>query len=178
MKNRYVHRLITAALFTALACIATLVIQIRIIPTGGYINLGDCIVLVAAWVLSPFYGAASAAIGTMLADIISGYPLFAPATFVIKGTMALVGGIVFRTLTLKLGKKMLIGCVCSALVAEAIMVLGYCGFEWFILGLGLAAVAGMPGNIIQALCGGVAAIAIYLLMQRNTTIRTYLEQFR
>lgn len=178
MKTPSVQKLVTAALFTALACIATLVIQIRIAPTGGYINLGDCIVLIAAWTLSPFYGAAAAGIGSMLADLISGYALFAPATFVIKACMALFGGMVFRAISKHSSQKIVLSCICSALVAEAIMVFGYCGFEWFILGLGPAAAAGIPGNVIQAVGGCVSAVAVYLLMRSNKTLRNTLDHLR
>ncbi len=170
MKTPSVRKLVTAALFAALTCVATLVIQIRIAPTGGYINIGDCIVLIAAWTLSPFYGAAAAGIGSMLADLIAGAALYAPATFVIKACMALFGGMVFRTISKHPSQKMFFGCLCSALTAEAIMVFGYCGFEWFLLGLGPAALAGMPGNLIQAACGCISSIAVYLLMRRNTTL--------
>ena len=178
MKNRSVQRLVVAALFTALTCIATLAIRIPALSTGGYINLGDSIVLAAAWILSPAYGVLSAALGSMLADLIAGYAMFAPATFVIKGCMALVGGLVFRALLHIMPRKIFVRCLVSAVIAEAIMVFGYCGFEWVVLGLGPAAIAGMPGNLIQALGGGSAAIAVYLLMQRNTTIHAYLEQLR
>ena len=49
-------------------------------PVSGYVNLGDCGVLLSAWVLGPWYGGAAAGIGSMLADIFSGYAHYAPGT--------------------------------------------------------------------------------------------------
>ena len=53
------------ALFMALCCVATMVIQIPS-PTQGYVNLGDCVVLLSGWLLGPWYGIAAAGIGSAL----------------------------------------------------------------------------------------------------------------
>ena len=53
-------------------------------PLKGYINLGDGIVLLAAWVLPLPYGLVAAGLGSALADLFSGYVVYAPATFAIK----------------------------------------------------------------------------------------------
>ena len=75
------------ALMAALTCIATIIIKIPS-PLKGYLNLGDCMVLISGWILSPVYGFIAAGLGSALADIFSGYVIYAPATFVIKGLMA------------------------------------------------------------------------------------------
>lgn len=175
MKSNSVQKLVTAALFTALTCMATLVIQIRIGPTGGYINLGDCVVLLCAWCLSPFYGAAAAGIGSMLADVISGFAFYAPATLAIKTLMALLGGAVFRALRRGLRLRLLFACIASAVAAECVMVAGYCAFDAFALGLGAGALLGMPGNLIQALGGGISATVAYSLLHRNRALGERLD---
>ena len=48
-------KLCTAAMFAALICVATMLIQIPS-PLNGYVNFGDCFILVAAWVLGPVWG--------------------------------------------------------------------------------------------------------------------------
>lgn len=83
MSGKHVRLLVLAALFTALTTVATMVIQIPS-PMSGYVNLGDCMVLLSAWVLGPFVGAAAGGIGSMLADIITGYAYYAPGTLIIK----------------------------------------------------------------------------------------------
>ena len=87
-------RLVYTALFTALTTVATLVIQVPS-PMSGYVNLGDAMVLLSAWILGPVYGTAAAGIGSMLADLLSGYAYYAPGTLIIKCLMAFVAAQVF-----------------------------------------------------------------------------------
>ena len=122
--NTRTRKLVEAALLAALACVATMIVKIPS-PLKGYLNLGDCIVLVAGWMLPPWYGALAAGLGSALADLFSGYALYAPATFVIKGGMALVAFAVFGLLRTRIGKfpSRLIG----GILAELLMVMGYFG---------------------------------------------------
>ena len=59
--------LVFAALLAAVTCVATLVIHTPS-PLNGYINLGDCFVLLSGWLLGPVYGFLAAGIGSGLAD--------------------------------------------------------------------------------------------------------------
>ena len=56
------RKLVYAALFAALTCVMTMIVKIPVPATGGYVNLGDCVVLLAGWVLGPMYGGAAAAV--------------------------------------------------------------------------------------------------------------------
>ena len=47
-----VRTIVTTALLAALACAATMVIHVPS-PTGGYMNLGDTVVLLGAFLLGP-----------------------------------------------------------------------------------------------------------------------------
>lgn len=148
------------ALFAALCCIATMVIQIPT-PTDGFINLGDCIVLISGYLLGPVYGGLAAGIGSMLADILSGYAYYAPATFIIKAVMAVCAFYLYKILSGSTSSVMTrIASVISALICEIIMILGYFAFSAFILGAGLGAINGIPGNVVQ----GAAAIIISTIL--------------
>ena len=72
MTDSKIRKLVLAALMAALCTIMTMVIQVPS-PMQGYVNLGDCAVLMSAWVLGPLYGGAAAGIGSALADQLSGY---------------------------------------------------------------------------------------------------------
>ena len=100
--NGKTKQIVTAALFAALACVATMVIKIPS-PMDGYLNLGDCVVLAAGWLLAPGYGFLAAGLGSGLADLFSGYAAYAPATFAIKGLMALIAFYGFKALSAKTG---------------------------------------------------------------------------
>ena len=143
------QKIIIAALLASLTCVATMIIKIPT-PLKGYINLGDCIVLLAGWSLSPFYGFLAAGIGSALADLLSGYALYTPATFIIKGLMALIAFYVFKLLNKKIGG--LFSRIISGILAELCMILGYLIFEGVLYGFVQAAV-NIPSGIIQGLAG-------------------------
>ena len=66
MKHDKLTRLILAALFAALTCAATMLIHIPMPATNGYINLGDCVVLLSAFFLGPVYGMAAGGIAVFV----------------------------------------------------------------------------------------------------------------
>ena len=88
-------------MLAALCCVATMIIKIPS-PLKGYLNLGDCIVLLSGFMLSPLYGFLAAGIGSALADVFSGYVVYAPATFLIKGLMALAAFGIYKALNKKI----------------------------------------------------------------------------
>ena len=68
MNDKKIRKLVISALMAALVCVATMVIRIPT-PTNGYVNLGDCFVLLSGWLLGPWWGGAAAGIGSMLTDL-------------------------------------------------------------------------------------------------------------
>ena len=114
------QKIVMASLLAALCCVAPMIIKIPS-PLKGYLNLGDCVVLLSGWILSPLYGFLAAGLGSALADVFSGYVTYAPATFIIKGLMALVAYFGFKILQNKIGN--LPSRIISGIVAEVIMVL-------------------------------------------------------
>lgn len=157
-----VKKLVLAALFSALAYCATLIIHIPS-PIGGYLNLGDCIVLLAGWLLGPAYGAAAAGLGSALADLTLGYTSYIPGTFVIKALMAVVAYYAAKAVP----GKTVVKSVVSGVLAEVVMVGGYFCFEATILGNGLGAAVGIASNLMQALAGIVCAVLIKLILDKK-----------
>lgn len=152
-----------AALLAALACVATMVIKIPS-PLEGYLNLGDCIVLVAGWTLSPAYGFLAAGMGSALADVFSGYTIYAPATFVIKGLMAIVAFFCFKPLHKRIGS--LPSRIISGALAEIVMVLGYYLFEGFLYGFIPSAVNIIP-NALQGAAGLILGVLIIKIFEKS-----------
>ncbi|MEE1137093.1 MAG: ECF transporter S component [Acutalibacteraceae bacterium] len=157
MKFHKIAKTVVAALFTALICVATFIVQIPSPATGGYVNLGDCFVLIAGIYLGYGYGALAAGLGSALADVLAGYSQYAPATFVVKALMAVFACLIFKSLSKKthIGAKIL-----GSLAAEIIMVGGYFAYEAVILKYGMAAAGSVVPNIIQGIAGIVAAFAL------------------
>ncbi len=157
------EQLTLTAAFAALACVATMVIQVPS-PTNGYVNMGDAVVLLAAFTLGPWYGAAAAGIGSALADLLTGYAHYVPGTLVIKAAMALVAGLIgcyaYRK-NEKFTKKLPIYMI-AGVAAEIIMVVGYYIYAGLLLGKGLAAaLSSIPSNIVQGVFGIAAAILLF-----------------
>ena len=165
MTDSKIRKLVLSALMAALCTVMTMVIQIPS-PMQGYVNLGDCAVLLSAWVLGPWYGGAAAGIGSMLADLLSGYAHYDPGTFDVKLAMAVAAAWLFRDLRHK-SIRPLPAQLASGLVGEAFMVLGYFGYACLWLGKGWAAAASIPGNIVQGIFGLAAAAAVYHLLSRG-----------
>ena len=162
MNTEKTHKLVWAALFTAMTVVATMVIRVPS-PLGGYVNTGDALVILSAFLLGPAWGALAAGLGSALADIFLGYALYAPATLVIKALMALTAGAILRTAK---RKNALTPAVLGSVVAELIMVACYFAYEALILPYGLGALANVPGNSIQAVFGAVAGTALFYALLR------------
>jgi len=164
--NKKVQKIVLTALLAALVCVATLVIQIPS-PLGGYVNLGDALIILASAFLSPIYAFFAAAIGSALADVFLGYMVYAPATFVIKGLMALVTSIIIRK---AFKDKAFLGTVVGGFTGEVIMVAGYYVFEGFLYDF-ISVLVNVPFNAIQGCAGLVLGTLLVGLFNTNKTLK-------
>lgn len=139
------------ALFTAIICVATLVIQIPI-PLG-YAHLGDCMILLAASILNPICGLFAAGIGSALADILSGYAIWAIPTLIIKSFMPLIAYILFK-------KKSFIFTFTGAVLSLLFMTLGYVVAGSIIYQSIALGITQTPGLLLKSLVNLVAFIAL------------------
>lgn len=162
-QNNTTQRIVMAALLAALTCVATMIIKIPS-PLKGYLNLGDCVVLLAGWMLSPTYGFIAAGLGSALADTFSGYVTYVPATFAIKGLMALIAFYGFKLLHSKLGN--ISSRIISGIVAEVVMVAGYFIFEGFLYGFGPSLV-NIPANVIQGIAGLIIGTILVKVFEKS-----------
>ncbi len=168
------RKMVLTALFTALTCVATMVIQIQMPATQGYVNIGDCFVLLGAWVLGPLYGGLAGGLGSALADLLTGYAHYVPGTFIIKALMAVIAALLYQ----KLGKKHeILGELVGGVAAELWMVLGYFLYAMGLLGKGLAAATSIPGNLLQGAIGLVAAVALSAALRGSNALKeTHLNE--
>ena len=155
--------LVTAALFAALICVATMVVKIPS-PLKGYINLGDCMVLLSGWLLPPAFSFLAAGIGSALADVFLAYAIYAPATLVIKAVFALIAALVARSLrSLPAGFGRLLG----GLLGGIFMALGYFAYEALALGYGIGAAANIPASLLQAALGIAVSLPLTALVEKT-----------
>lgn len=163
-----------ASLLAALVAIATMIIKIPT-PTGGYVNIGDGIVLICSWILGPVWGALAAGIGSMLADLI-GYPIYAPATFIIKALMALVAWVFVKLCKPAFKKHAWIAYVLAGIAAEAVMVIGYFVFEAVFMSYGMGAIVGVLPNVSQAAVGIVIGTLLMSLIDKTKLIEKIMRK--
>ncbi len=171
MRNKKILKIIYASLFAALTCVVTMFPQIPVAATSGYIHMGDAVLLTGAWVLGPVYGALAAGVGSTLADVFSGYVLYAPVTFVVKFITALLAALLANILKRHI-KAPSVCYTLSAAVGEVFMVLGYFIYELCLYGIG--AVASIPPNCIQGAFGVIAGVIIISLLTANKAVRKFI----
>lgn len=156
MEKRKISMLAYGGVLTGLVLVSTMFIQVPN-TQGGYVNLGDGIIFASAMILGPFAGVVGA-LGSVMADLFAGYPHYAPATFVIKGLMGLVAGLLLT----KGRHRNYFYTALVFLICEGIMVGGYFAYESVLFGVPLAVASVFP-NIFQAIAGiavGLAGIPI------------------
>lgn len=148
------------ALFMALTCIATMVIQIPI-PLG-YAHLGDCVILISAYFFGPIVGALASGIGSMMADILTGYPIWALPTLFIKTLMPLISCLIMGTLFAKNKRPKFFSfrTILAAVATLLFMVVGYVLFGALLYGGLAAGLASAPGLCIKAVVNLIVFLVV------------------
>jgi len=175
--NKNLKKIILASLFAAITTIGTMVIQVPT-PTKGYIHIGDTIVYLAGIILGPVYGFLAAGFGSFLADVFSGYIIYAVPTFVIKGLDAAVVGLIYTKLSknTKGWKLKILDFSIAVSMGTIIMVSGYYIYEAMLYGY-KAALIGIPANIVQGIGGGMLAIPLVVALDKvGITREKFLEK--
>ena len=167
MNNKLNTReLVLMGLMIALVWLAGSVIKIP--SVGGFVHVGDCMVFLCVVILGKKKGAVASAFGMMLVDVLGGYFLWAPFTFVIKGAMAYIAGSILEFLEVKHGR--LFSYITAFLLSGIFMVIAYFGAGIILAGF-LTEKAGLiqgiafsakdiAGNIIQVGTGIVIALPV------------------
>jgi len=163
--------LVHIGLFAAIVVIATVAIPIPL-PGSGYGNPGDGMVILCGTLLGSFRGGLAAGLGSLLADLLLGSAAYAPATFVIKGMMAVCAGYLFKRLR-RLKMRVVTTTAMVALCSEGIMVVGYYLYELLLFD-GVIASLNLIGNSLQAVVGIVVTLVFLPPLWRNKRIRNLL----
>ena len=130
----------------------------------GYVNLGDCVILLCGWLLSPASAFIASGLGSALADLFSGYVIYAPATFIIKGLMAIIFSYGIKLFSSKIGNT--ITPIISGIASEIWMIVGYYVFEGFLYGFA-ASLVNIPANGFQGLAGVVLGNVLIILLKKG-----------
>lgn len=168
MKSNAVMKAVYAALFMAFVFVGTSFLRVPL-PLG-YFNMGDCFILLSAVVIGGAYAVIASALGAALADVLSGYMIYAPATAMIKSLMVIVMLGVLHFCKNKSIKAINILLCVGAVVSELIMICGYFTYDTILYGLAGAA-ASLPGNILQGIAAAVAFVIAFAVMKQTGLLK-------
>lgn len=147
-------------MLAALVTVATMVFTIPTPGTGGYVHIGDALILFSAMLVGPM-AALIGGIGSALADLLGGYGAYVLPTLCIKG---LVGFLASRRIQIE-GQHALLRCALTFGVAELVMVIGYAAYETATFGFA-AALASVPMNLVQAVFSAAIGCALLPIARR------------
>lgn len=163
--NLTLKRIVRIAMMAAIIFAGTYTFKIPIAITGGYTHLGDCAIFVGVMLLGRKDGALAAALGAALSDLLSGAILWVLPTFIIKGVMALVMGLVAEKLMPERKYGWLIGEVLGGIC----QIIGY-QLVKIVLISPAAAIATIPTITMQTVAGIIIGAVVITVMQSSNLI--------
>jgi uncharacterized membrane protein len=170
MKSEKVIKLVTAAVMAAMTTVVTMILPIKIpFGNGGYIHPGDAFVLMSGIILGPIYGGLAAGLGSMMADLLSGYAQYAIATLIIKFVAAFLGAYSFRKIRVH-------SIVLAGVFGGTIVTLGYFFCDRILSNSWAAAAVGIPFNILQNVMAIILASIILPFLKKVPQIRILMEK--
>lgn len=160
MRRPDARTLTLVSLMIALTTIATIVIQIPIPAVHGYFNLGDAILLTSSLLFGQLAGALTGGLGSMLADLLTGYAHYAPVTLIVKGLAGWLAAFLFKKTRRPLP---------SALGGGILMAAGYFLYETVLYGAAVA-LTSFGINLIQGILGALMAYFLYKTMHASGVV--------
>lgn len=158
-----IKHLCETALFIAIVFLGVFIIKFP--GPFGYAHIGDSMIFLAVLMLGGKRGAVSGGLGAALADIVSGYTIWAVPTLICKALMALVMGAMVKHHAFGLKGRAL--WILSAVVGGLTQGIAYVLF-WFVLFGKAAAIAAVPGLIFQTVSGIIIAFVISEALQKTS----------
>ena len=166
MKRKDLRLMCISGIFAALVFVVTAYLHI---PTyNGYVHVGDGFIFLAACILPMPYAVCVGATGSMLADVLTGYAIWAPGSIVIKAVTAMLFSCKTKKITSARNTVMLIP-------ATVICAGGYYLYEVIITGSWGGALAGIPGSLIQSVASGIVFVLAGIAMDKMNLRKKILE---
>lgn len=166
MEKINVRSLVVSAILAALVIVSIFFIKIPMIGQG-YVHIADSFILLSA-LLGPFYGFLVGGIGTMLADLLAGYAIYAPWSLMVHGLQAVLMALLIGKVADLSWVKFFIG---GLVISFLTVVLGYAVVEYILSGGQMAlALATIPINFLQILVGTAVGTALYGPIKKLLTL--------
>ena len=157
MTNKHVKLLCISGILTALVFVITAYPHI---PTNnGYIHVGDALIFLAGCILPWQYAIFVGSVGALLADCLTGFALWAPASIIIKTVTALL-------FTNKGDKIMSLRNYLVLFPATIICAGGYYLYESLIYSNFISPLASIPASIVQSVVSSALFICVGLAFDK------------
>lgn len=158
--------LILTSMLISLVFIATFFINIRlpIAANGGLVHLGSAMLFIVSILFGPKKGAMAGAFGMALFDIVSGWTLWAPFTFIARGVQGyLVGKIAWSKE--RNGQSFVFNLI-ATISSIPFMLLGYYICERILYNSWIIPFASIPGNLVQNFVGILIALPVCMFLKK------------
>lgn len=163
MPNIKAYDIATTAMMTCIIMVSIALFRIPIPFTQGYVNLSDAMVFMAVIILGWKYGAVAAGMGSLLGDLLSGFPMWAPWSLGIKAMMAIIFGMIIQSVAARhavSNRRFITVEILGMIVAGLAMCAGYYFAEGIMYGNWVVALWGIPWNVGQFSLGAVLAVVL------------------
>ena len=170
MNKKYsLRQFCIAGLFAAIIFVATAYFP-RVPTINGYAHVGDAFIFICASILPAPLAIAASALGGSLADLLTGYAIWVPATAIIKAATA-------AFFTSKKPKLLCMHNFIAIAMALVLCVGGYYLFEALVIAGNFGApIASIPANIGQWLASTVIYVIIAIVLDKTPKLKKYLER--
>ena len=158
--------LIITSMLISLVFIATFFINIRlpIAANGGLVHLGSAMLFIVSILFGPKKGAMAGAFGMAIFDLVSGWTLWAPFTFIARGLQGyIVGKIAWSNQ--RNGRSSLFN-ILATVSSIPFMLLGYYICERILYNSWVIPFASIPGNLVQNSVGLVIALPVCIALRK------------
>lgn len=151
MKNEKIKLMCITGVFTAITYIFTAYFHIP--SHTGYTHIGDAFIYIAACLLPLPYAATVGAVGALLADCLTGFAIWAPASVIIKSLAVLC-------FSRKNEKIVCLRNILALIPAWFVCIFGYYFYESIITCNFIAPFAGIAGYITQCTLSSIVFIIL------------------
>ncbi|MDI7743218.1 ECF transporter S component [Lysinibacillus fusiformis] len=159
--------LILSALLIALVFVSTVFINIKlpIGGNGGLVHLGTGMLFIASILFGPKKGAIAGSFGMALFDLMSGWTIWAPGTFIARFLQGYIVGKIAWSND-ENGNSIILNLV-GMIISVPVMAAVYYVHEAIIYGNWIQPAASIPGNITQNVIGMIVAIPVCLVLKKT-----------
>ncbi|MER1957791.1 MAG: ECF transporter S component [Solibacillus sp.] len=164
-KNK-TFQIILSAMLISLVFVSTLFLNIRlpIAANGGLVHLGSAMLFIISIIFGPKKGAIAGAFGMGLFDLVSGWTLWAPFTFIARGLQGYVIGKIAWSFH-RQGNYVLLNSF-AIIISIPVMLTGYYICEAILFQSWIIPFTSIPGNLVQNTVGLMIAIPVCIMLKK------------